>query len=576
MAEVSITILSKFVDKGLKEAERGFGSLTSSPAFKAIGGAAVALGATAAAGFAAAGAAALDFGNQTTKAMDALQQQTGATTDELEQFKGLALDVFAQNWGDSIEDVAGVMAEVRNQTGLTGQALKDVTQNALVLRDRFGKDVKESVDSATVLMDEFGLSSEQAFDFIVTGIQNGLDRNDDFLDSIREYGNLFNDAGFSADEFFSIMETGAEGGVLGTDKIADAFKEFQIRFLEGSDAVKGAIQELTGDDWEMFITEIQAGDSTVSEVMQNIIGSLQQLEDPLERNRLQVALFGTQAEDLGASFTENLSTATTSIDDMAGAIAQASANSTDLGAMWEQVIRSFQVGIEPVAAELLPFLGEAIAAVSEFLIEAQPTFAEFASNLRDTIGPASVIIADALERTGVALGIVDEGASATDVSMELLSISLQLVVTGLKSIAVIAHVIADMAEFTRRLNDQWQSLINNLSEALALIDRFGIIGSGIKMGTQGGAFGSGFGGFQHGGAFTVGGVGGPDSQLVMFRASPGETVQVTPRGQVDIGNLSVSGLNSGAVAEAVRSTVSRAVNDALGQFQRDLINEVSR
>ena len=38
-------------------------------------------------------------------------------------------------------------------------------------------------------------------------------------------------------------------------------------------------------------------------------------------------------------------------------------------------------------------------------------------------------------------------------------------------------------------------------------------------------------GFQHGGQFRVGGVGGPDSQLVAFRATPGERVTVTPPGQ---------------------------------------------
>lgn len=38
-------------------------------------------------------------------------------------------------------------------------------------------------------------------------------------------------------------------------------------------------------------------------------------------------------------------------------------------------------------------------------------------------------------------------------------------------------------------------------------------------------------GFQNGGDFRVGGAGGPDSQLVAFRASPGERVQVTPQGR---------------------------------------------
>jgi len=46
-------------------------------------------------------------------------------------------------------------------------------------------------------------------------------------------------------------------------------------------------------------------------------------------------------------------------------------------------------------------------------------------------------------------------------------------------------------------------------------------------------------GFQHGGAFTVGGSGGPDSQLVGFRATPGERVTVSTPGQMRSGRSSV-------------------------------------
>lgn len=46
-------------------------------------------------------------------------------------------------------------------------------------------------------------------------------------------------------------------------------------------------------------------------------------------------------------------------------------------------------------------------------------------------------------------------------------------------------------------------------------------------------------GYAYGGQFTVGGSGGGDNQLVQFRATPGERVTVTPRGQ-SIGGINVT------------------------------------
>jgi hypothetical protein len=50
-------------------------------------------------------------------------------------------------------------------------------------------------------------------------------------------------------------------------------------------------------------------------------------------------------------------------------------------------------------------------------------------------------------------------------------------------------------------------------------------------------------GFQHGGMFTVGGTGGPDSQLVAFRASPGERVVVQPPSQISNRTVNMGDVN---------------------------------
>lgn len=60
-------------------------------------------------------------------------------------------------------------------------------------------------------------------------------------------------------------------------------------------------------------------------------------------------------------------------------------------------------------------------------------------------------------------------------------------------------------------------------------------GGGAGASGAGQGFFSGLPGFKTGGAFRVGGVGGPDSQMVAFKASPDETVHVTKPGQTPEG-----------------------------------------
>lgn len=549
----------------------GIGGLTKG--FGAASAAAGVLGPVVVAGAgAAAGALALatnetlKFGNETTQAMQLFQQQTGTTNEELDNFKQIALDIFEANWGESIEDVAGAMAQVRNQTGAAGDQLKDLTTSALVLRDRFDKDVNESVDASRVLMDEFGLSSEQAFDFLVAGVQRGLDRNGDLLDSVREYGNLFGDAGFSADEFFSLLESGAAGGVLGTDKIADAVKEFQIRANEGTDAVKEAFGEL-GLDFETVAGQVASGQATWADFFDQVIAGLNNIDDPIQRSQAQVALFGTQAEDLGASFTKGLSTTTTSLADMTGSLDAAAASSTDLGTLSEEAMRAFQVGVEPVAKELLPILADGIRLAGDFLREARPVFSDFATDLSGTLGPAMVMIEDATIRIANALGIATEDTSGMDLALMALDKTLGVIVTTIQVGALAAQGIASVFEFAEKTTRSLRREVEDLIEAFKEFDLLQGASSAANFTPAGiianlGGSALGLPGFAGGGSFTVGGNGGIDSQLVAFRATPGEQVTVGANQQtgghtIIVNNYGVPGGYSGA-----RQT-GRSVLDAL-------------
>lgn len=90
----------------------------------------------------------------------------------------------------------------------------------------------------------------------------------------------------------------------------------------------------------------------------------------------------------------------------------------------------------------------------------------------------------------------------------------------------IGSSIADALKGTK----EWRDVLRDM---LSQIARLALSGLG-QMGGFGGFLSSIFGslmGFANGGSFTVGGAGGVDSQLIAFRATPGEMVDIRKPGQ---------------------------------------------
>lgn len=552
MAELGLLIKIGLDKKSLDKANKKIGGFLKTGLKAGAIGAGAAL-ATVGVAAAAAAAETLAFADEANAAMEQFRRETGLAEESVEAFSGSAKNLFAAGVGDGMDDIAQAMATVNNTMQTGAKETEAITKRALVMRDVFDKDVAESVDTVKVLMDEMGLTGEQSFDFITTGIQRGLDRNGDFLDSIREYGNLFGDAGFDASQFFSIMEQGAEGGVLGTDKIADAVKEFAIIANEASGETRDAFADI-GLDFDKIAGFVRAGDEQWADYFPNIIRGLNSIEDPLEKARLQTELFGTAAEDLGISFTEDISkafiegsgTATTSLQDMAGSMDGVIEKNVNIGESMGNLNRQMVVALEPIAQELMPFFAEGISKVSEFLIEAQPIISNWASSLSDTLGPALTSIGESLVRIGVAFGLIPENVDSAGSSLDVLINILDGVNAGITGVAEAVEFLAGAIEKAVPLWEKIKEISgfsSELTEVAAapfevkegsladIVASSGLFGREGKLNILG---------LQHGGSFTVGGSGGPDSQPVGFMATPGENVTVTPASQAGAGGLTIN------------------------------------
>lgn len=350
--QATLGLDSSAFDKGIGKAKGSMSGLGSS-IVKGLGGVAVGALAGAAAGIAAIGSAAVGTAMQVNDASRQMQAQLGLTADEANALGDVALNVFGNNFGGSIQDAASALVEVKTQLkDLPTDQLQTATENAFRLSDAFGTDMSQSLNAVNTLMTEFGLSQQEAFDLLTTGFQQGLDSSGDFLDTIGEYSNLFAESGASASEFFSLMDSGLLGGVLGTDKAADAFKEFSIRIIDGSDTTTEALENIGISSADLF-AGISDGSISGVDAFNQVLDALREIDDPLLQNQAGVALLGTQWEDMGASAVLAINTAGTAMEDMAGATDGLNAQYDTLGAAFEGIRRKALVALEPLGQELL-------------------------------------------------------------------------------------------------------------------------------------------------------------------------------------------------------------------------------
>ena len=240
----------------------------------------------------------LSGANDKRAAGNTLQAQTGMQGDVLEAAKQSMQNLYVDNMGESLEDVARSMSTVHQITGRTGDGLEQMTRAGILLRDTFGYEVTESMRTAEMMEKQFGVSGAQAFDMIVQGAQAGLDKNGDLLDTINEYSVQFKKLGFDSTDMFNMLINGAQSGTFSVDKLGDTIKEFSIRAIDGSKTTQEGFKAI-GLDANKMATAFGQGGETAKQAFQQTIDAISKMDDPINRNIAGVNLFGTMWEDLG-------------------------------------------------------------------------------------------------------------------------------------------------------------------------------------------------------------------------------------------------------------------------------------
>ncbi len=341
------------VDSSLKkaclDADEQLGELAKTA--EKIGKAAkVAAGVTTAA-IGAVGVASAKAYTEHQQAANSMAAATGAAGEQLEYLQDAMDTVYTDNYGESLQDVADAVSLVdRNMKNISPDEIVEATEAALALQDTFEYGVEESTRAAAAIQKNFGGSAKEAFSLIAAGAQNGLDYSGELIDTINEYSSQFSKLGFTADGMFQLLQSGADSTAWNLDKVGDAIKEFSIRSIDGSDTTVAAFQALGYNASDMMET-FAGGGEAANKAFYDVLNTLMDVDDQVQRDAIGVSLFGTMWEDLGAEAMQAMADASTAAYDTQGALDQ-------INSVRYNDLESAMRGVKRQAEEILWTIGE--------------------------------------------------------------------------------------------------------------------------------------------------------------------------------------------------------------------------
>lgn len=315
-----------------------------------------------------------NFVVETDSANSVFQAQTGASAEEMEKFNQAMINIYSNNFGDDMLDIANSMAQVKQQTKETDPSkLQELTEHAILLRDTFDMDIQESMRAVKMLMDQFGISGQEAFNLIIQGAQNGLNKNGDLLDSINEYSVHYKQQGYSAEQFFNSLLNGTEAGTFSVDKLGDAMKEFGIRTKDTADSTTEGFQ-LIGLNADYMRAEFAKGGEAAQVATEKTLKALFSMKDEVKQNQAGVDLFGTMWEDLGIKGVEALMNTQGAISNNVDAL-------SELNEVRYDNLTDFLAGIQrQIESDVMPVINEVFPLIQECIQEPLTNFADFTSN----------------------------------------------------------------------------------------------------------------------------------------------------------------------------------------------------
>lgn len=271
-------------------------------------------------------------------------------------------------------------------TGLTGDEMKSVRNEALAVSNAFGLEFTETMQSANTVSKAFGISVSESLKIMQDGLVSGANANGEFLDTIKEYPRYFKEAGLNAEEMVAISTQATKEGIF-SDKGVDTIKEGNLRLREMTTATAAALDGI-GISSKQVQKDLQDGSKTTFQVMQEVANKLKELPQSSAAVGSAIAnIFGGPGEDAGLAYIEMLGNIELDMDKVkakSGDIAKAQEDELNATKELQDAMASLfdytGGGFEKMKAQLSTIAKKSLTAVINGVVKAINYFIDWYNN----------------------------------------------------------------------------------------------------------------------------------------------------------------------------------------------------
>ncbi|EKS8368572.1 phage tail tape measure protein [Bacillus cereus] len=402
-----------------------------------------------------------------------IQASLGLTGQGAENLQKIAVDTWKKGFGENLEEVDNALIKVyQNMRNVPHEELQGASENVLTLAKLYDVDLNEATRGAGQLMSQFGLSTQETFDLLAAGAQEGLNYSDELFDNLSEYAPLFKQGGFSAQEMFTILANGTKSGSYNLDYINDLVKEFGIRVQDGSKGVSegfGDLSEETQKVWKSF----NEGKGTAADVFNAVLGDLQKMDDKVKANQIGIALFGVKWEDMGAEAVLSLNNVHGGLGDVTGRMDEMKKlQEESLGQQFQKALRETQAALEPLgkkfaelAKDILPPIVDGVKAVMDWfskLSEADQTLLI----VMGALSTAFIILTPIVAALAVSFGALNLAFLPVIATIAAVSLVITGIIMLIKNWGAITDWLSEKwSEFKDWFGELWDSIVQTCEDA---------------------------------------------------------------------------------------------------------------